>query len=196
MGLYLAGFDIIGIDINPQPNYPFEFFQLDMKTLTAYHIEQFDMIWASPPCQLFSIASNLRNAQGSKSSELNLIPLTRSLLNSFKGPFIIENVPGAPLKNPIQLCGSAFNLSVRRHRIFESNIPLQGTNCFHKRQGTPVGVYHTMNDSIPFGGTTAKTLIEGQYAMGISWMNWKELTQAIPPAYSEYLGLQVLEQMP
>ena len=88
------------------------------------------------------------------------------------------------------LCGSAFGLKVRRHRLFESNLPLKGTQCDHKTQGKPVGIYGSMRDEIPNGGHTAKTMEQASEAMGIYWMLWGELVEAIPPMYTEYLGKQ------
>ena len=100
-------------------------------------------------------------------------------------------MPGSPLINPVQLCGSSFNLKVRRHRLFESNIKLKGSICNHKAQGKPVGVYGSLNDEIPGGGHTAKTLQQARSAMGIEWALWGELVEAIPPVYTEYLGKQI-----
>jgi DNA (cytosine-5)-methyltransferase 1 len=108
-------------------------------------------------------------------------------------PYVIENVPGAPLRAPLTLCGSTFGLAVRRHRCFESNLVLLGNGpCRHAEQGRPVGVYHTLADEIPGGGRTARTLEEGQEAMGIDWMPWAPLKEAIPPAYTEWIGRQLL----
>ena len=87
-----------------------------------------------------------------------MIPLVRDALINANKIYVIENVPNAPLINPVQLCGSAFGLKVRRHRLFESNFPLKGTHCHHKQQGKPVGIYGSMRDEIPNGGHTAKTM--------------------------------------
>jgi DNA (cytosine-5)-methyltransferase 1 len=189
MGYHRAGFEVVGVDINPQPHYPFEFHQADALT---FPLEGFDAIHASPPCQLFSRAKHLRDAQGGKASAVNLIPQTRALLQGTGLPWVIENVPGAPLQG-VTLCGSTFGLRVRRHRVFEaSGQLLRHGECRHREQGRPVGVYHIMNDHVPQGGTTARTLEEGQEAMGIDWMTWKELKEAIPPAYTEWIGTQLL----
>jgi DNA (cytosine-5)-methyltransferase 1 len=107
--------------------------------------------------------------------------------------YVIENVPGAPLINPITLCGSSFGLGVRRHRQFESNMGLMGLECNHKGQGRPIGVYGSLRDEIPKGGRTARTVKEARDAMGIDWMLWGELVEAIPPVYTEHLGKQLLE---
>jgi DNA (cytosine-5)-methyltransferase 1 len=191
-GYYLAGFRVVGVDIKPQPRYPFEFIQDDALGYGWTHWWHFSAIHASPPCQLFSRASKLRDAQGGTSSSVNMIPQTRMLLKAAGKPYIIENVPGSPLRG-VTLCGSVFGLGVRRHRIFESNVIILGNGpCRHKEQGRPVGIYHVLNDHIPSGGTTARTLEEGQIAMGIDWTTWRELTQAIPPAYTEFIGKQLM----
>ena len=192
-GYWLAGFDVSGIDIKHGKRYPFEYFRLDFNTLDADMLKGWDFIHASPPCQTFSITKNLRNAQGKSTSKVDLLEPTRKLLQESGVPYIIENVPGAPLINPVQLCGSSFGLKVRRHRLFESNLPLVGSVCDHKKQGRPVGVYGSMKDEIPKGGRTAHSMAEANEAMGIDWMIWGELVEAIPPAYTEYLGKQVLK---
>jgi hypothetical protein len=191
MGYHRAGFDVVGVDIKPQPHYPFEFHQADALT---FPLDGFDAIHASPPCQLFSRAGKLRDAQGGKSSAINLIPETRRRLDSGQA-FVIENVPGAPMEG-VFLCGSTFGLGVRRHRLFESNIWLAGAgDCRHYEQGRPVGVYHVMGDHVPHGGTTARTLEEGRAAMGIDWMTWDELKLAVPPAFTEWIGAQLLRAL-
>lgn len=194
-GYALAGFEVVGVDVKPGKRYPYEYWRRDVMELTPEDLSQFDVIHSSPPCQLFSITRNLRNAQGKSSTKLDLIEPTRELIRQSGKPYVIENVPGAPLVNPIQLCGSSFGLLVRRHRLFESNIRLRGSQCDHKAQGRPVGVYGSLNDEIPNGGRTAKTIVEGKAAMGIDWMIWSELVEAIPPAYTEFLGRQIIETL-
>lgn len=194
MGYHRAGFDVVGVDIKPQPHYPFEFHQADALT---FPLDGFDAIHASPPCQLFSRAKHLRDAQGGKPSVLDLIAPTRELLRPLGLPYVLENVPGAPLINPLMLCGSTFGLGVRRHRLFESTALLQSPGaCRHREQGRPIGVYHVLNDDIPHGGRTARTLDEANSAMGIDWMTWGELKEAIPPAYTEWVGRRLLEALP
>ncbi len=192
-GYALAGFDVTGIDIKPGKRYPFNYQRRDIRELTPEDLQGYDLIHSSPPCQLFSATRHLRNAQGKSSDKLDLIEPTRELLKASGKPYIIENVIGAPLINPIQLCGSSFNLKVRRHRLFESNLDLKSSECDHKSQGRPVGIYGSMRDEIPGGGRTAKTMDEAKEAMGIDWMIWGELVEAIPPAYTYYLGMQVSE---
>jgi DNA (cytosine-5)-methyltransferase 1 len=190
MGYHRAGFEVVGVDINPQPHYPFEFHQADALT---YPLDGFDAIHASPPCQTYTRARHLRDAQGGVVSSPDLLEPTRDLLRASGLPYVIENVPGAPLYDPLTLCGSMFRLAVRRHRNFESGLLLVPPSlCDHASQGRPVGVYHVMGDDIPYGGRTARTLEEGQAAMGIDWMTWPELKEAIPPAYTEWVGGQLL----
>lgn len=194
VGYYQAGFTVHGIDLKHGKRYPYTYTRanvLDVLKDNSF-IDQFDVIHASPPCQTHSITKHLRNAQGKSTSKIDLIPETREALIASGKPYIIENVPGSPLINPIQLCGSSFGLKVRRHRLFESNMPLIGSICDHKSQGRPIGVYGSLNDEIPNGGKTASTIDEARKAMGIDWAIWTELVEAIPPAFTKYLGEQLI----
>ena len=193
-GYQLAGFEVVGVDIKKQKRYPYEFIQADCLELMKDmdFLKSFDVIAASPPCQTHSITQHLRNAQGKSTDKIDLIPQTREALIESGKPYVIENVPGAPLIEPIQMCGSYFGLKVRRHRRFESNLPIAGSPCKHKEQGKPVGVYGSMRDEIPGGGHTAKTIEQAREAMGIDWMIWGELVEAIPPIYTQEIGKQIL----
>lgn len=191
MGYYLAGYEVTGIDIKHGKRYPFTYLRKDVMTLTVEDLAPYDLIHASPPCQTHSITRNLRIAQGKQTSKLDLIEPVRQLLKASGKPYIIENVVGAPLIDPVLICGSAFGLKVRRHRLFESNLNLKGTECDHKAQGRPVGVYGSLNDEIPKGGRTAKTIEEAREAMGIDWMLWGELVEAIPPHYTKWIANQL-----
>jgi DNA (cytosine-5)-methyltransferase 1 len=188
-----AGFEVTGIDIKKQKRYPFTFIQADclevLKDLD--YLRSFDVIAASPPCQTHSRTKHLRDAQGKSTDKVDLIPQTREALVASGVTYVIENVPGAPLINPVQFCGSYFGLKVRRHRLFESNLPIVGSPCKHKEQGKPVGIYGSMRDEIPGGGHTAKTIEQAREAMGIDWMIWGELVEAIPPAYTYEIGKQI-----
>lgn len=195
MGYHLAGFKVEGLDIKHGKRYPFTYHRLDFNVLNIEMLKAYDLIHASPPCQTFSITKNLRNAQGKTTSKVDLIEPTRTLLKASGVPYIIENVPGAPLLHPVLICGSAFGLKVRRHRLFESSLNLKGTQCNHKGQGRPVGVYGSMKDEIPNGGKTADSIEQAREAMGIDWMIWGELVEAIPPAYTKYLGKQIIERL-
>jgi hypothetical protein len=200
MGYHLAGFDVVGVDIKPQPRYPFPFTQADAMDLDW---QGYDAIHASPPCQPFTRAGHLMRAQGRTTKEPDLLVPVRERLLELDTPWIIENVVGAPLLSPLTLCGSTFGLKVRRHRLFESSHLLLGNGpCRHKEQGKPVGIYGSMGDTAQgldtqtgrwvVGGVTAKTLAEGQEAMGIDWMRWNDLKNAVPPAYTQHLGSQIL----
>ncbi len=188
MGLHRAGFTVTGVDINDQPEYPFEFIRADA---TKIDLRGYDLIWASPPCQAFSA---YRRRRGHVRDALNLIPETRARLKISGTPYIIENVVGAPLESPIMLCGSMFGLDVQRHRLFETSFEVAAPTCDHsiwmprfppatnrqnKRKTVEVGVWR-----IP--------LAVQQRAIGIDWMSLHNLSQAIPPAYSEWLARQFL----
>jgi len=192
-GYARAGFEVTGIDVKHGKRYRHTYIRGDVRDyLDVDFLRQFDVIAASPPCQTFSATKHLRNAQGKSTSKVNMIPEVRDALIASGKPYVIENVPNAPLINPIQLCGSGFGLKVRRHRLFESNVPLVGNHCDHKSQGKPVGIYGSMRDEIPNGGHTAKTMAEANEAMGIDFMIWSELVESIPPAYTEFIGRQLL----
>lgn len=187
LGYHWAGFDVVGVDLHPQPEFPFEFHQADAMT---FPLDGFDVIHASPPCQAYSTLRNLGKQTGKE--RFYLVESIRERLTSAAVPYVIENVVGAPLHNPTILCGSMFYLSVRRHRLFESNTELPGPpRCFHR--GTSIGVYgdHPQKSR---GMNRAKTLREAQAAMGL-WISWKALTQAIPPRYTEWVGTQLLKAL-
>jgi DNA (cytosine-5)-methyltransferase 1 len=193
-GYARAGFEVTGIDVKHGKRYPHTYIRGDVRDyLHAEFLQQFDVIAASPPCQTFSATKHLRNAQGKSTSKVNMIPEVRDALIASGKPYVIENVPGAPLINAVQLCGSGFGLKVRRHRLFESNVPIVGNTCNHKAQGKPVGIYGSMRDEIPNGGHTAKTMAEANEAMGIDWMIWSELVESIPPAYTQFIGEQLCD---
>jgi len=186
VGLHRAGYDVTGWDIVNQPRYPFEFV---MGNALDADLTGYDFVWASPPCQAHS---NLKSLHA-KQHECFIVR-TREKLKASGLPYIIENVMGAPLENPVMLCGSAFGLNVRRHRIFESNIFLTGTDCEHWKQPEPLSVTGHF-DGYGAGSRKARkprNLKEAQEAMGMDWTSAKEIVQAIPPAFSEYLARQVL----
>ena len=191
MGYYKAGFEVIGIDITPQPNYPFRFIQADAIT---FPLIGYDAIHASPPCQAYSSLRGL--GKQAHKERVDLVAQMRARLRSAGVPYVIENVVGAPLVNPIVLCGSHFGLRVRRHRLFESNVPLVQPQCAHK--GPALGVWgdHPQSSSGKWKNGRARSYLEACEAMGIGWMPWKALTQAIPPAYTEYVGRSLLTPSP
>ncbi len=193
MGLHRAWphAEIIGVDIKPQRHYPFAFVQADA---ISYSLEGFDFIWASPPCQHHVKGLNSANrSRGRQVDHADFIAATRDRLCGI--PFVMENVVSAPLVNPVQLCGSSFGLMVRRHRKFEASFPIVGSACNHpteKKYPTnwrPNGK-RTLATSVQIYGCCTGPLSLLQTAMDIDWMTRKELTQAIPPAYSEYIAKQ------
>lgn len=207
-GYKKAGFDyIVGLDINEQSNYPATFVKGEaILILRSGAPTIYDVIHASPPCQLFSRAGKLREAQGGVPSSLDLLTPTIHYLktNWNDKPWVVENVPGAKdlMPGAVQVCGSAFGLQVQRHRLFLSNLPIKGTKCNHavfpkdeiSGKPRPVGVYHVPNDNIPHGGRTAKDAAHAAEAMGLSrQLPWAQIKEGIPPAYTEYIGRQILE---
>lgn len=180
MGYHRAGFEVVGVDLHPQKNYPFEFHQADAMT---YPLEGFDAIHASPPCQAYSTTRTLHTNEYPE-----LIGLTRERLRGRL--YVMENVVGAPLDPWVQLCGSSFGLAVRRHRRFESSVLWLGPCCRHDLQPFPLDVTGTGGP----GGRhrKPKNLAQAREAMGIDWMTRPELSEAIPPAYTEYIGRQLL----
>lgn len=201
VGYSRAGFtDIVGVDNRPQPRYPFAFVQADALEYLAEHGREFDAIHASPPCQAYSDLA----AFAGKDHPMLIEPVRELLMKSGK-PYVIENVEGAPLETPLILCGSTFGLGawcndgkyhqLRRHRLFECSFFFLVHPCRHV--GKPVGVYGNG------GGNKARveaglvngmtgTASERKAAMGIDWMSRAELSQAIPPAYTEFIGRQLL----
>ena len=189
MGLWRAGFAVEGWDIRPQKNYPFTFHLGD--ALQA-DLSSFDFVWASPPCQAYSQA-----AQGQRNAGKvypDLMAATRAKLEASGKRYIIENVPGAPMRCDVMLCGSMFGLRLVRHRIFETNRrELYLTNpCQHPElavcvvgNGTPTWVRAK-------NGGKCFSVADARAAMGIDWMNRNELSQAIPPAYAEFLARPVV----
>lgn len=204
-GYAQVGFEIFGIDLKNQSHYPYNFQQADaIEVLNDIsYLKSFDLIHASPPCQAHTRAKHLRNAQGKKSRFTDLLTPCLELLRKSGVPWVVENVPGSPgMENAVVECGSSYDLKVRRHRLFLSDdIPLKGSICNHKKQGKPIGVYHVMGDTckgissktgkLVIGGSTAKTLEEGLWAMGVSRnITWNELKEGFPPAYTKHIGKQ------
>jgi DNA (cytosine-5)-methyltransferase 1 len=208
MGYHRAGFDVVGVDLTPQPRYPFEFVQADALEYVAGHGHEFDVIHASPPCQRYSITANAHTVE-----HPDLLEPTREALKATGRPYIIENVEGAPLIDPVVLCGSMFGLRapdvdgvelrMERHRLFETSfpVPLAPAPCFH--DAAPVGgSYKGSRHRKPEhrdnpgrrGGYTPHVTVRGAL-MGIDWMNEHELAQAIPPAYTEWLGGQLIAHL-
>lgn len=208
MGYYRAGFDeIVGVDNRPMPRYPFEFVLGDALEYVAEHGREFDAIHASPPCQRYSTMTNGR-WQDRVDEHPDLIAPTRKALIEIGKPFVIENVSGArsDLINPIMLCGTMFGLEtdscnqLRRHRYFELSVPMFLTPPCNHNSLSAVGVYgggqnparRKRRQMIEYAdvdfGIKARSLV-----MGIDWMTNEELNEAIPPAYTEYIGRHLIE---
>lgn len=215
MGYHQAGFtDIIGIDIMPQPHYPFPFIQADALA-PPVRLEDFDLIHASPPCQAYSVARTTYAYHGGTPPP-ELIEPTRVLLVASGRPYVIENVERAPLLNPITLCGTEFGLSaydpdmgrvmhLKRHRLFESSFwMMSGGGCHcNVHRGNIAGVYGgggedrkraLRNGKTGRGGYTPKVAVR-RHLLDIDWMTLKELSEAIPPAYTRFIGEQFLDQL-
>ncbi len=180
MGLHRAGYEVVGVDIKPQPNYPFEFIQADALKVD---LDGFDLIWASPPCQRYMTGGVVRRKEAP-----DLIGPVRKRLKKQPAPWIIENVPGSPLRIDIVLCGSHFDLPIRRHRHFEMSFPApEPRECDHSKP--IVGVYgHPHGKAGAWPGMLPSTVETWREALDCPWMIASELSQAIPPAYSEFLA--------
>jgi len=195
MGYHRAGFDVTGVDIEPQPRYPFRFYEADalefLDLLIHGVVCDWDAIHTSPPCQDYSRAMRHLTAGYPR-----LIPPVRARLSAAGVPWVIENVPGAPLPHQtdlfgahgVELCGTMFGLPIWRHRLFEASLPLSPPRgCDHSAQ--PLNPHRAVRP----GGRT----IEADYreAMGVGWMGRHEAREAIPPAYTEHIGRQLLEHL-
>lgn len=196
-GYQRAGFYVVGVDIKPQPRYAGdEFHQADAMT---FPLEGFDAIHASPPCQAYSVANNIHG----RSDHPDLVAATRELLIASGVPYVIENVPGSPLREWVQACGLAFGLGVKRHRWFECSIALLMPSCPPGHRGDWVSVFgHTVLERghvigrAKGGGPRIKRrhlgTDRGREAMGIDWMNRDELSESIPPVYTEHIGKHLM----
>lgn len=201
-GYALAGFDVTGVDINPQPRYPYRFVQADVMALDPEWVASFDVIHASPPCQGYTA---LRHAPGARGAP-RLIGAVREMLENTWRPYVIENVEEArsEMIDPIMLCGTSFGLGaqgheLQRHRLFESNFPLVEPPCEHTEKPV-IGVYggHARCRSAKHGGRGTRDVWEGGHkaaaseALGIDWMTLTELSESIPPAYTKFIGSQIM----
>lgn len=196
-GYSRAGFEVVGVDIKPQPNYPFEFHQGDALEVLRFPQPTFHAIHASPPCQGYSTQT------ADPARHPRLIAPVREALRHLDVPWVIENVEGArrELLSPVRLCGSSFGLDLRRHRYFETNWDLEGKPCEHWWQ-TPR--FRSLDHTMVKAGKLASVVgvhghinYTGEFelrceAMGIGWMTNEELVEAIPPTYTQYIGKQLL----
>ena len=200
MGYARAGFEVVGVDIKPQPHYPFEFIEADALDAVwhagrgASGFWRFDVIHASPPCQAY-IRSGMVAKDG---RHPNLLPPTRVALEATGIPWVIENVPGAPMRPDFKLCGCMFGLQVRRERWFEMSEPGMPLTLGHDHTKPITGVYgHPhgkggawRNGKRPMLPSDATTWAQ---SMGIDWMTSAELAAAIPPAYTEWIGAHLMD---
>ena len=195
MGLHRAGFEVVGVDIAKRARYPFEFHQADALT---FPLGGFDFIWASPPCQGYS---SMRHAPGAKGAPL-YIDQVRARLVLTGVPWCIENVEQARcfMRDPVLLCGSMFDLGAQgcrtqRHRLFETSFDMTQPKCRHDARPV-IGIYggHARRRSASAGGRGTRDVWDDGHksaaseAMGIDWMTLSEMSEAIPPVYSEYIG--------
>lgn len=230
MGYHRAGFYVVGVDVDPQPEYPFEFHQADAVTYCNAHAREFDAFHASPPCQRYS---SMRLGRWKDRQHPDLIGSTREALEATGKPYVIENVPGSPLRSPVMLCGTMFGLGtkegsqLRRHRLFESNFGFRcDRRCNHNgyaaigvygggqhsqrrynescrtvsvppgceyRRPTTIGVWGHAGGRSRRDGYNHYGMDARRQAMGIQWMNGESLSEAIPPAYTEFIGAQLRE---
>lgn len=197
MGYHRAGFEVVGVDNRPQPNYPFEFHQADA---LEFPLEGFDAIHASPPCQAYSVANNIWG----RTDHPDLIAVMRDRLIAAGVPYVIENVEGARrhMRSPVTVCGLAVGCNVRRHRLFECSFPVMVPFCGDHRAdyvivfgGGSKGRGKTIGKTAKGGSRIRRPFVpieRARAAMGCEWMARKEMSEAIPPAYTELVGTQLL----
>jgi DNA (cytosine-5)-methyltransferase 1 len=225
VGYHRAGFDVVGVDIEPQPHYPFEFHQADATAMVqtvdgCWHegvmtsppgrlracLGHFDAIHASPPCQHYSVTKHTHS-----NTHPDLVGPTRDMLQASGLPWVMENVVGAPMPGALVLCGSEFNLKaydpaterevwLKRHRLFESNLLLMGAggcSCYGRFIGGVYGGGSANNNhakQVRHGGYTPAKEVRGQL-LGVDWMTMRGQSQAIPPAYTEFIGEQLIRAL-
>lgn len=202
MGYHRAGFDVVGVDIKPQPHFPFEFIQADWEEPLGILPGLWERqgrpyaIHASPPCQAYS---TMTKKWGRSAEHPDLVEPVREHLEMIGAPFVLENVVGSPLVDPVMLCGTMFGLvgsdwHLRRHRIFEPHgFDLwPPASCAH-RPGYAMAVYgHPGGSSKRDPKARFGSFAEWQRAMGIDWMTAAELAEAIPPVYTEHIGAELI----
>jgi hypothetical protein len=198
VGYHRAGFEVVGVDIEPQPDYPFKFIQGDALTYLANHWHEFDAIHASPPCQA---STALTKGTNKGRMYVNLIPETRRLLAATGLPTVMENVQGSDLRRDLTLCGEMFGLGVLRHRYFEvENFSAEAPAHKPHRgrvRGWRHGTYYDGPYVAVYGDGGGKGSVEEwREAMGIDWTDdRKSIAEAIPPAYAEHIGRQLIEHL-
>jgi DNA (cytosine-5)-methyltransferase 1 len=201
-GYDLAGWDVTGLDKDPQPNYPFAFIQADALEVLADRkfLAQFDAIHTSPPCQFKALATLSQRLAGAEYPDL--IGPTRVLLEAnFDGPWVIENVPGTPMRPDIRMCGCQFGLTLpgvgylKRERWFETSWHGFHLEMPHRHVGHAISIAGHGTPSWMRGKTGHIGVAEWRQVMGIGWTTRDELTEALPPVYTEHVGGLLLEQL-
>lgn len=195
-----AGFAVVGVDIDPQPRYPFKFRQADAIEFFENHAHQFEAWHASPPCQAHT---NAQKIMGNYHRDF-IVPTRRMFIeaNEYRVrngvaavPWVIENVPGAPLIDPVELCGEMFGLETYRHRLFESNVTITAPeHPKHVARTTKMGRAPVEGEYMHIVGNFSGVQ-KGREVMGMPWANRDGLREAIPPAYTEYIGRQIIEHI-
>lgn len=205
MGYHRAGFDIIGVDIEPQPLYPFPFVRMNALTWLERLLDPEIIgparpaaIHASPPCQFATVYRN--NAAHVRDDHPNLIPATRELLEATGLPYVIENVESArsELHDPARICGTGLGVKVRRHRLFETNWPFRGVPCDHGRftdRIFPGSSNRPNGRTVMNVGEYRVPLDTQRQVMEMPWSDLYGISQAIPPAYTEHIGAQLLAHL-
>jgi len=203
MGYHRAGFEVVGVDNRPQPHYQFQFVQADVfEFMAAGGWRGFDVIHASPPCQHYTGMRNITIARfgACKTEHPDSIAWTRDALVATGLPYVIENVCRSPLRTGLILCGAALGLPhLARHRHFESSFFIFGAPaCAHRCNEYSVGVYGSRPDGRRVSyrhhklTRVARGIAEAREVMGIDWMDWAEIKEAVPPAYTEWIGRYML----
>ena len=188
VGYHSAGFEVVGVDINPQPRYPFEFHEADALEYLMEHYKDFDVIHASPPCQKYS---RITKMNGTQDNHPDLLQPTVDALVATSKPYVVENVPGSPMTNYLMLCGTMFGLRVFRHRWFMNNLGMMisPASCNHHSRSSNGGKNgdqrHPEGEFITVTGSVSP-IAKAKKAMGINWMKRHEIVEAIPPAYTEW----------
>lgn len=194
MGYSRAGFDVTGVDNRPQPRYPFAFVQADALEYLAEHGHEYDAVHASPPCHDHTSLASLSGTNGTGW----LLPATRDALAALDRPWVIENVPGAPMRVDLRLCGAMFGLRTYRHRWFEFADPMFPPDLPHPRHRVLTSTFKRKKQylegyNISVTGNIGSWV--GSRVLGIDWMTGAELSQAVPPAYTEHIGRHLLDQL-
>lgn len=202
-GYHRAGFDVIGVDIEPQPRYPFEFICAEAIAGLDYILKRRNVaaIHASPPCQRYS---DLAKRNGNAEDWPDLVAEVRAALTRTDLPYVIENVEGAPLIDPVRVCGTVFQKQLRviRHRLFESNMSIEGTPCrphplvfTHDKRKAHYGHLDQDTSFVQVTGGGNATVANKRDAMGMPWASGHGCNEAVPPAYTEFIGRQLIEQL-